>query len=84
MGRWTQYDEVRQVVLEDGFDDFRLASQDSYRLPEGITRIGYDADTSQYTFVDEEGIVYQGAPGAKYGLLTPVTAHHPQTYETSG
>jgi len=45
--------------------------EDSYRLPEGLVRIGYDADTMQYTFCDPEGQIYVGSPGATYGVLTP-------------
>jgi len=47
--------------------------EDAYRLPEGMRRIGYDADTKVYTFRDREGNVYQGEPGANYGNLTPVS-----------
>ncbi|KAG6872000.1 hypothetical protein C0995_014019 [Termitomyces sp. Mi166 len=46
--------------------------QDSYRLPEGMKRIGYDADTQVYTFQDRDGKLYKGEPGADYGVLTPV------------
>ncbi|KAF8153108.1 hypothetical protein B0H34DRAFT_800359 [Crassisporium funariophilum] len=45
---------------------------DSYRLPEGFKRIGYDADTRIYTYSDRSGTIYQGAPGAQYGTLSPV------------
>ncbi|KAF5384335.1 hypothetical protein D9615_003197 [Tricholomella constricta] len=46
--------------------------EDSYRLPEGMKRIGYDADTKVYTFRDRAGTLYRGAPGADYGTLTPI------------
>ncbi|KAJ6546043.1 hypothetical protein DFH09DRAFT_1171862 [Mycena vulgaris] len=46
--------------------------EDPARLPEGIKRIGYDADTAQYTFCDREGNIYVGPPNEEYGLLTPV------------
>ncbi|KAG6857496.1 hypothetical protein H0H87_002121 [Tephrocybe sp. NHM501043] len=46
--------------------------EDSYRLPEGMKRIEYDADTKVYTFQDRDGKRYQGAPGEEYGVLTPV------------
>ncbi|KAF8877881.1 hypothetical protein BD779DRAFT_1803816 [Infundibulicybe gibba] len=46
--------------------------EDSYRLPEGFTRTGYDADTQVYTYRDQDGRFYEGAPGASYGLLTPL------------
>lgn len=38
-----------------------------------MKRIGYDADTKVYTFRDRKGILYQGAPGADYGTLTPIS-----------
>ncbi|KAF8065291.1 hypothetical protein FPV67DRAFT_1671563 [Lyophyllum atratum] len=47
--------------------------EDSYRLPEGMKRIGYDADTKVYTFRDRNGALYVGEPEADYGTLTPVT-----------
>jgi|ERR1700722_1717794 len=48
--------------------------QDSYRLPEGICRIGYDADTQCYTFRDyDTGQLYTGAPGEHYGVMQPVS-----------
>ncbi|KAF8877875.1 hypothetical protein BD779DRAFT_1803811 [Infundibulicybe gibba] len=46
--------------------------EDSSRLPDGFTRVAYDADLRIYTYHDEEGRLYQGAPGASYGLLTPL------------
>jgi hypothetical protein len=45
--------------------------EDSYRLPEGMTRIGYDADTQRYTFLDTSGEIYVGAPGEHYGVMRP-------------
>ncbi|KAK0446960.1 uncharacterized protein EV420DRAFT_883166 [Desarmillaria tabescens] len=49
-------------------------AEDSRRLPEGFQRIGYDADTMQYTFTDTHGKLYRSAPGEEYGTLTPVAA----------
>jgi len=43
--------------------------EDSCRLPEGFTRIAYDADTRRYTFRDREGHIYMGAPGEEYGRM---------------
>ncbi|KAG7445391.1 uncharacterized protein BT62DRAFT_994870 [Guyanagaster necrorhizus] len=48
-------------------------AEDSFRLPEGFRRVGYDADTMRYTFTDKNGKLYQSAPGEEYGTLTPVT-----------
>ncbi|KAJ7481776.1 hypothetical protein FB451DRAFT_1237130 [Mycena latifolia] len=46
--------------------------EDSTRLPEGMKRIGYDADTARYTFRDREGNTYLGPPNEQYGFLTVV------------
>jgi len=42
---------------------------DEERLPEGIRRTGYDADTQTYTYTDRQGRIYEGVPGARYGTL---------------
>lgn len=41
-------------------------------MPEGFIRVAYDADTEVYTFRDSVGTLYKGAPGARYGVLTPI------------
>ncbi|KAJ7162805.1 hypothetical protein C8R43DRAFT_919701 [Mycena crocata] len=46
--------------------------EDLARLPVGMKRIGYDADTARYTFCDEEGNTYIGPPNQEYGSLTLV------------
>ncbi|KAL7626490.1 hypothetical protein AAE478_003262 [Parahypoxylon ruwenzoriense] len=46
---------------------------DEERLPEGMRRIGYDADTQTYTFSDAEGAVWESAPGNQYGQLHRVS-----------
>ncbi|KAI0408568.1 carbohydrate-binding module family 50 protein [Xylaria palmicola] len=45
---------------------------DEERLPEGMQRIGYDADTQVYTFRDADGSVWESAPGSQYGQLRRV------------
>jgi LysM repeat protein len=45
---------------------------DEERLPEGMQRIGYDADTQVYTFRDAEGRIWESAPGNRYGRLHPI------------
>lgn len=40
---------------------------DEERLPHGMTRVGYDADTQVYTFQDEDGSYWEGSPGCEYG-----------------
>ncbi|KAF2674081.1 hypothetical protein BT63DRAFT_473858 [Microthyrium microscopicum] len=56
---------------------------DSERLPEGMRRVGYDADTQTYTFQDEEGNFYEGAPGARYGTLYPTGTRGPKAVPDS-
>lgn len=43
---------------------------DQERLPDGMTRVGYDADTQVYTFKDAYGSYWESAPGCEYGQLT--------------
>ncbi|KAJ6591260.1 hypothetical protein DFH09DRAFT_862332, partial [Mycena vulgaris] len=50
--------------------------EDAYRLPAGMVRTGYDADTGQYTFQDRTG-TYKGLPGAEYGPMLPASATAP-------
>ncbi|KAF5385074.1 hypothetical protein D9615_000991 [Tricholomella constricta] len=47
--------------------------EDEYRLPEGMKRIGYDADTGRYQFQDRDGSVWQGAEGAEFSEMTRVS-----------
>ncbi|KAF8899365.1 carbohydrate-binding module family 50 protein [Infundibulicybe gibba] len=47
--------------------------EDTYRLPEGMTRTGYDADTGRYYFTDKHGGVWQGEEGAEFGEMTRVS-----------
>jgi len=49
---------------------------DEYRLPDGMRRIGYDADTQVYTYQDDEGGIWEGAPGNRYGELKRVGQVH--------
>ncbi len=51
---------------------------DEERLPSGMTRVGYDADTQVYTFRDaSDGSYWEGAPGCRYGKLHRVRAATP-------
>lgn len=45
---------------------------DEDHLPQGMTRIGYDADTETYTFSSADGSIWEGSPGSRYGNLTRV------------
>lgn len=47
---------------------------DEERLPEGMIRIGYDADDQVYTYRDADGSIWEGAPGCKYGGLTKISS----------
>jgi hypothetical protein len=37
-----------------------------------MQRIGYDADSQRYTFRDQDGSLWESAPGSRYGELRPV------------
>lgn len=45
---------------------------DDERLPDGMVRVGYDADTQIYTFRDTDGSLWEGPPGCQYGHMTKV------------
>lgn len=45
---------------------------DEERLPHGVKRVGYDADSETYSYRDSLGLKYEGAPGAQYGHLQRV------------
>ncbi|KAI1188709.1 carbohydrate-binding module family 50 protein [Nemania serpens] len=54
---------------------------DEERLPEGMQRIGYDADSQVYTFRDTDGSIWESAPGNRYGKLRRVAdAAAPPSY----
>lgn len=52
---------------------FSRYDTDDERLPEGMERVGYDADTQTYTYRDSDGSYWEGAPGNQYGQLTQVS-----------
>ena len=39
-------------------------------MPEGMKRVGYDADTQKYYFRDENGDLWEGPEGQEYGVMT--------------
>ncbi|KAJ5042980.1 uncharacterized protein L3040_004369 [Drepanopeziza brunnea f. sp. 'multigermtubi'] len=51
----------------------RWSEQDSdeARLPAGMRRVGYDADTQIYSYEDSDGSYWKGEPGSRYGTLHP-------------
>ncbi|TFK31348.1 hypothetical protein BDQ12DRAFT_694275 [Crucibulum laeve] len=60
---------------------------DAARLPEGMTRVAYDADTAQYTFQDHTGVLYHAPPHTEYGPLTRVadiSITRPEAFDTDG
>jgi hypothetical protein len=57
---------------------------DEERLPEGMTRVGYDADTQTYTFRDtRNNSLWEGAPGCEYGRMHRVSRGNTTSYTTS-
>ncbi|EIW63810.1 uncharacterized protein TRAVEDRAFT_109915 [Trametes versicolor FP-101664 SS1] len=46
--------------------------EDSYRLPEGMKRVGYDSDTGRYQFRDQDGALWEGPQGAEFGEMRRV------------
>ncbi|KAF1816527.1 hypothetical protein P152DRAFT_454781 [Eremomyces bilateralis CBS 781.70] len=55
---------------------------DDQRLPDGMQRVGYDADTQRHTFQSSNGALFQGPAGARYGRLTPYGSEpRPMTME---
>lgn len=65
----TLYGLAIAIVSMNRFTQF---DEDSYRLPEGVKRIAYDADSQRYLFRDRLGQLYQNEPGDEYGVLQPV------------
>ena len=66
-------DPVRrgEVQLNDhgSLGSYSSLFQDEYRLPEGMTRIGYDSDAGRYRFRDKDGSIWEGPEGAGYGEM---------------
>ncbi|CAK3844153.1 Hypothetical predicted protein [Lecanosticta acicola] len=48
---------------------YELLDSDEQRLPEGMQRVGYDADTQTYTYRDSDGSYWEGEEGNRYGTL---------------
>ncbi|KAI0352277.1 hypothetical protein OH77DRAFT_812219 [Trametes cingulata] len=46
--------------------------EDSYRLPEGMKRVGYDSDTGRYQFRAQDGSLWEGPQGAQFGEMRRV------------
>lgn len=51
--------------------------QDEYRLPDGMKRVGYDADTQKYSYVDQNGDFWEGSEGQEFGELRRGTHNRP-------
>lgn len=60
----------REDTIHTGASARRHFDEDDERLPDGMRRVGYDADTQTYTFRDEtDGTLWEGEPGSRYGTL---------------
>ena len=57
--------------------------QDDENLPEGMKRVGYDADTQTYTYHDQDGSLWEGEPGSRYGVLRQTRRLRPYHYESN-
>jgi len=55
--------------------------EDEYRLPEGMRRVGYDADTQRFTYQDTDGSYWEGPEGSRYGELRKVGEGEPPAAE---
>jgi len=51
--------------------------EDDYRLPEGMKRVGYDADSGRYYFRDSDGSIWRGGEGVEFGEMTRVNSLPP-------
>ncbi|KAL0571615.1 hypothetical protein V5O48_010349 [Marasmius crinis-equi] len=47
--------------------------EDSYRLPEGFKRVGYDSDRQVYIFKDGGGATWEGREGEEFGEMKKVS-----------
>ncbi|KAG8170094.1 hypothetical protein KVR01_000839 [Diaporthe batatas] len=70
----------RSFIMRSRFAEY---GNDEDNLPQGMTRIGYDADTEVFTFSSEDGSIWEGQPGSRYGNLTRV-CEPPQKPPASG
>lgn len=57
------------LIMRSRFAEY---DNDEDNLPQGMTRIGYDADTEIFTFSSASGSIWEGQPGSRYGNLTRV------------
>ncbi|KAF1984188.1 carbohydrate-binding module family 50 protein [Aulographum hederae CBS 113979] len=49
---------------------YDVLDTDEERLPDGMERVGYDAEEQRYTYRDAaDGSLWRGAEGARYGRL---------------
>ncbi|KAJ8085155.1 hypothetical protein PM082_003939 [Marasmius tenuissimus] len=57
--------------------------EDSYRLPEGFKRVGYDADRQKYIFEDTAGATWEGREGEEFGEMKK-GVYEPDAYRPPG
>jgi hypothetical protein len=75
--RYQRLDSVRHSILFPTSISYtvhetpltRIGTQDEERLPDGLTRIAYDADEQRYTYQDADGSLWEGEEGERYGRL---------------
>ncbi|KAH8757046.1 LysM-domain-containing protein [Hyaloscypha finlandica] len=56
---------------------------DEGRLPDGMQRVGYDADTQTYSYRDRNGRYWEGTPGSRYGILDRSSSGYQPMVEAS-
>ncbi|KAJ7216452.1 hypothetical protein GGX14DRAFT_496109 [Mycena pura] len=71
------------TFLNENMGRWTQYDEDPYRLPEGVQRVAYDADTARYTFRDDQGNMYLGPAHEQYGTLTLVGKSRPPSDTTS-
>ena len=71
---------VTQTTQHFEMSSWRYEDTDEHRT-DGLTRVGYDADTQRYTFASPSGELYQGEPGNRYGKLAKIGHTDPSTLQ---
>lgn len=65
MSFWIRYSRA----IPGTCDRANKSNKDEARLPEGMERVGYDADRQVYIFTDEDGSYWESEEGNRYGQL---------------
>ncbi|KAF2171142.1 carbohydrate-binding module family 50 protein [Zasmidium cellare ATCC 36951] len=56
---------------------YEALDSDAERLPSGLERVGYDADTQTYSYRDGDGNYWEGEEGNRYGNIHPAGQRPP-------